>query len=188
MTVPDDSAQTVVLLKEVPPQSLIDQWHEDGIVRASMVVDLGCYAWIGFVPLSQSATFRSSAMEALSASCNMPDPSNCTMAEIIAWFERLSSKEPMANIAFLVVTVQYGQMASFAANTIAVSRELGGRAYVAGAYAIGCGSFTDLVEVMADDYATLGETIRRIADIDGVLDVRALRASDHNARDFGRTL
>ena len=176
---------TLVLLKEAPSSEILDEWHSSHLVRASMVVNLGCWAWIGFVTAENTQTFMTRSAEVVEGGCNMPNPLNCTLGEILAWLQKASHKPAMPEIGFAVVTVRYGFRATFAEHVRNVAGDLGDAVFVSASSLVGCGQQTELVEVMADDQETVLRLLVALTDAEGVLDVRVLRGNADGTRGFG---
>jgi hypothetical protein len=176
---------TLVLLKQAPDEATLDEWHGTHLVRASMSVRLGCWAWIGFVTAENTQTFMTRSAEVVEGTCNPPNPLNCSLGEIIAWLQKASMKPAFPEIGFAVVTTKYGSRASFARHVRSVVEDLGDDVYVAAGSLVGCGAQTELVEVMADDQDTVLRLLVELTDVEGVLDVRVLRGTADDTRGFG---
>jgi hypothetical protein len=176
---------TLVLLKQAPDAATLDEWHASHLVRASMVVNLGCWAWIGFVTAENTQTFMTRSAEVVDGGCNMPNPLNCTLGEILAYFQKLSQRPQMAEIGFAVVTVRYGAREAFAEHVRTAAGDLGDGVFVAAGCLVGCGPQTDVVEVMAEDRDTVLRLLVALTDVEGVLDVRVLRGTAEGTRGFG---
>jgi len=176
---------TLVLLKQAPDAATLDEWHSTHLVRASMVVNLGCWAWIGFVDARNTMTFMARSAEVVDGGCNPPSPLNCSMAEIIAWLQKTSQKEAFPEIGFAVVTVSYGARGAFAEHVRNVASDLGDDVYVAAGSLIGCGKQTEIVEVMAQEQDRVLRLLVALTDFEGVVDVRILRGNADGSRGFG---
>jgi len=173
-------AQTLVLMKSTGSADQLQRLQAEGLLRASAAVMSGCYAAFG---LAEGVTTRQ--LVSATEGCNPPYSMNCTLAELLAWLNKVSGAMPMENIAFALLTVEAGKLTAYGDRVRSLGLESLDGAYVAVGRLSGCGAQNVLVEVMADDGDRMLDLLDSLTSADGVIDVQVLRVDPRDTRGFG---
>lgn len=175
--------QTLVLMKSPGTGDLLHRLQAEGVLRASAAAMTGCYSALGVAegPVSKPLVYATSA-----EGCNPPSDMDCTLAELIAWINKVSGWRELEYVSFALVTVAPEHLPTYSRSL----QELGfteptGDSYVAAARVMGCGPQNVLLEVMSNDADRMLEMLSAMTDVAGVIDVQVLRVHPEDTRGFG---